>query len=165
LSQALDQHEDEIPGHYSLEVSSPGLDRDIYSVADFLRFAGRAAKVKLDKPAPDGQRLLRGSIRGITGVAGAETLTMLVDGKSVGVPFSSVKEANLVFEVEKGAKRVPAEARTSGKAREKNPRASSGATAAAASRVRPTKTSKSGKQSGAKSPGGKTSGSDHRSGA
>ncbi len=147
LSAALDDHEDDVPGQYNLEVSSPGLDRELYSAADFTRFSGRTAKVKLGKPAPDGQRLLRGTINALSGPAGAELLTMLVDGKSITVPFANVNEANLVFELEKGVKRAPA----AGTPRGKEPRK---------------KTSKSGKASGAKpSSSRKTSGSDHRSGA
>jgi ribosome maturation factor RimP len=147
LSAALDENEDDIPGHYNLEVSSPGLDRELYSAADFLRFGGRTAKVKLSKPAPDGQRLLRGSISALSGPQGAELLTMLVDGKSITVPFANVNEANLVFELEKGVKRAPA----ANTPRGKGPR---------------TKTSKSSKASGAKpSTRRKASGSDNRSGA
>lgn len=151
LSAALDEHEDEIPGHYNLEVSSPGLDRELTSAADFTRFSGRTAKVKLSKPAPDGQRLLRGTIRALTGPDGAELLTMSVDGKSITVPFANVNEASLVFELEKGVKRAPSKERTAGTPRGKEPRK---------------KTSKSGKAGGAKAPSSrKTSGSDHRSGA
>ena len=44
------------------------------NAADFSRFTGRSAKVKLGKPAPDGQRLLRGSISALSGPEGAERL-------------------------------------------------------------------------------------------
>src|SRR5262249_40372968 len=50
VSQVLDV-EDLIAPHYNLEVSSPGLDRPLKSRADFTRFSGELAKVKLRKPA------------------------------------------------------------------------------------------------------------------
>ena len=98
VSHALDA-DDFIPGHYSLEVSSPGLERDLYDEADFRRFIGFVAKVKLAKPAPDGQRLLRGTILSLTGSEASAALTMRVDNKEITVPFESVASANLVYEL------------------------------------------------------------------
>jgi ribosome maturation factor RimP len=100
-SRAFDeQGEDFIPGSYSLEVSSPGLERDLYGEADFRRFIGFPARVKLSKPAPDGQRLLRGSIESLTtSPTGSVELGMRVDKKLVVVPFDAVTEANLVYEL------------------------------------------------------------------
>jgi ribosome maturation factor RimP len=48
---------------YSLEVGSPGLERALYGAEDYERFAGKLAKVKLLE-ALDGQRVLRGTLRG-----------------------------------------------------------------------------------------------------
>ena len=47
--------EDFIPMHYVLEVSSPGIERELYSASDFAKFAGRQAKVKM-KTEIDGQK-------------------------------------------------------------------------------------------------------------
>lgn len=100
LSQALDHDEGAISGSYSLEVSSPGLEREITSLEDFLRFRGRLVRVKLAKPAPDGQRLLRGSLDQVEVAAdGQAHITVTVDGKPITAPFADVKEANLVFEL------------------------------------------------------------------
>jgi ribosome maturation factor RimP len=87
--------QDLVPHHYHLEVSSPGLDRPLRGPADFARFAGQTAKVKLSRPAPDGQRLLRGTLA----EAPEGQVAVVVDGKRIEVPFADVAEANLVFEL------------------------------------------------------------------
>jgi len=63
LSAALDVA-DVIPGRYRLDVGSPGLDRALYSLADYERFAGRRAKVKLREPE-GGQRVFSGELGGV----------------------------------------------------------------------------------------------------
>jgi ribosome maturation factor RimP len=95
VSALLDADEALIPQHYHLEVSSPGIDRPLRTEADFARFAGQVAKVKLARPAPDGQRLLRGPLD----AAPAGRVAVLVDGKRIEVPFADVVEARLVFEM------------------------------------------------------------------
>src|SRR5690348_7152877 len=60
LSALLDV-EDPIPGHYVLEVSSPGIDRPLFTAEQFSRFIGEEAKVTLKLPR-DGRRRLRGQI-------------------------------------------------------------------------------------------------------
>ncbi|MBL9022181.1 MAG: ribosome maturation factor RimP [Myxococcales bacterium] len=109
VSRALDA-EDFIPGHYSLEVSSPGLERDLDGEADFRRFVGFLAKVKLSRPAPDGQRLLRGTILSLTGPEGSAALSMRVDNKDITVPFDSVTSANLVYELPSNSPKAPRKA-------------------------------------------------------
>jgi ribosome maturation factor RimP len=84
-----------IPHRYNLEVSSPGLDRPLRGAADFARFRGRSARVKLGRPAPDGQRLLRGTLD----EAPEGAVAVVVDGKRIEVPLADVVEANLVFEL------------------------------------------------------------------
>lgn len=88
--------EDLVAGRYNLEVSSPGLDRKLRGEADFARFTGRLARVKLSRPAPDGQRLLRGLLE----PAEPGRVAVRVDGKRVEVPSADVEEARLVFELE-----------------------------------------------------------------
>jgi ribosome maturation factor RimP len=63
LSTALDVAE-VISTRYRLEVGSPGIERSLYHVADYARFAGRSAKVKVREPI-DGQRVLRGGLKGL----------------------------------------------------------------------------------------------------
>ncbi|MRG93572.1 ribosome maturation factor RimP [Polyangium spumosum] len=95
VSTVLDAHEDAIPHHYSLEVSSPGLERRLKSVSDFRRFRGKLARVKLARPAPDGQSLLRGELV----EAPDDKVAVIVDGKRIEAPFADVVEARLVFEL------------------------------------------------------------------
>lgn len=83
--------DDFMPGAYVLEVSSPGLDRELYSLKDFEKFAGRLAKVKL-KPDFDGQKSLNGRIES---VAGDE---IVFEDRTSGImrfPYSAVAKANL----------------------------------------------------------------------
>ena len=88
--------EDFIHEAYTLEVSSPGLERGLYGLGDFERFAGRLAKMKTRNPV-GGQRNFRGRIEG---VEGAE---ILFEDKTTGrvrVPVSEVAKANLEIDVE-----------------------------------------------------------------
>lgn len=128
LSEALDADESAVPGAYLLEVSSPGLERALLSVADFVRFRGLVARVKLAQPAADGQKLLRGTLEGFEALdlaalregdeqalSGA-ILRMRVYGKLLRVALGDVVEASLVYvfadEAEKPrGKRAPARAR------------------------------------------------------
>jgi ribosome maturation factor RimP len=100
-SAVLDVEDDLIAQHYNLEVSSPGLDRKLFGPADYVRFRGQLVKVKLSKPAPDGQRVLRGTLE----EAADGRIAVLADGKLISVPFEDVEEARLVFELQTGQKK------------------------------------------------------------
>jgi ribosome maturation factor RimP len=58
--------EDPLPFAYTLEVSSPGLDRPLRKVDDYTRFAGRLAKVVVREPV-DNQKAFEGRLRGVDG--------------------------------------------------------------------------------------------------
>jgi ribosome maturation factor RimP len=103
VSALLDVEESLIPHHFSLEVSSPGLDRRLKSSADFKRFRGKTAKVKLARPAPDGQKLLRGQLV----EADEGKVAVIVDGKRIEAPFDDIVEARLVFELAPQPKKAP----------------------------------------------------------
>lgn len=90
LSGVLDV-EDVIKGHYSLEVSSPGLDRPLFSLAHFERFVGAEVKLRLDVHQ-DGRRNFRGEIVGVED----GDVVLLIDGEEVCVPFIAIDRANLV---------------------------------------------------------------------
>ncbi len=79
---------------YVLEVSSPGLERKLVKWSDFERFIGKLAKVKLSKPASDGQKVLRGEILS----SNQDLVCINVDGKIFSTPYSEVEEARLIFE-------------------------------------------------------------------
>jgi ribosome maturation factor RimP len=83
--------EDPISGNYTLEVSSPGLDRPLFSLAHFKRFAGETAKVTLKLPQ-EGRRRLTGVIAGVEG----DAITFLVDGTPFQASFDNVDKARLV---------------------------------------------------------------------
>src|SRR5919204_808233 len=65
LSAILDV-EDVVPASYTLEVSSPGLDRPLRREDDYRRFAGRRAKLVM-REAVDGQLFFKGTLRGLDG--------------------------------------------------------------------------------------------------
>ena len=100
LEKELDE-EDFIPGKYLLEVSSPGLERELYSLKDFEKFAGSLAKVKTSA-AIDGQRNFRGRISAI------ENEEIIFEDKTRGTirfPYSAVAKANLEIDLEQELKR------------------------------------------------------------
>jgi ribosome maturation factor RimP len=103
--------EDAIPGSYTLEVSSPGLDRKLTKAADFDRFIGSRMKLTTRNPINnnryfegrlesfrDGRLMLDLSVsshksRRKMGTAGAE------QGLKIGIEFANVEKANLVPEI------------------------------------------------------------------
>lgn len=82
---------DPISGHYTLEVSSPGLERPLFDAAQFARFAGEAAKVALKLPQ-DGRRRLQGRILRVDG----NDVAFDVDGKELVVAVDNIDKAKLV---------------------------------------------------------------------
>lgn len=82
--------EDPISGRYTLEVSSPGLDRPIFKSADYDRFAGERIKLRLQAPL-HGRRRLSGVLRGLRG----EDVMVEEDGVEYLVPLSQIDKANL----------------------------------------------------------------------
>ena len=67
ISTILDV-EDPLPSAYTLEVSSPGLDRPLRGAEDYRRFAGRLAKIVVSE-AVDNQKAFEGRLRGVEGSA------------------------------------------------------------------------------------------------
>jgi ribosome maturation factor RimP len=104
---ALLDSSDEIGHRYSLEVSSAGLDRKLYTIDDARRFVGRRVRVKTDEPvlpepsrgkaAPAaGSRNLRGTLESVEG-----DVLRVVDGenrKTYNVCFGDIRQARLEFE-------------------------------------------------------------------
>jgi ribosome maturation factor RimP len=83
--------EDPISGNYTLEVSSPGVDRPLFSPAQFARFLGERAKVGLKLPQ-DGRRRLQGVIASVDG----DRIGFDIDGTPFEVGFDNIDKARLV---------------------------------------------------------------------
>jgi ribosome maturation factor RimP len=90
ISALLDV-DDPIPGHYVLEVSSPGIERPLFNAAQFARFLGEEAKVTLKLPR-DGRRRMRGRIAVVEG----KRIGMDVDGTRIDIDEDEIESAHLV---------------------------------------------------------------------
>jgi ribosome maturation factor RimP len=88
--------EDPVDRQYTLEVSSPGLDRPLRRAADYARFAGRLAKIVVAEPV-DGQRHFEGRLKGLEG---EDTVVVEVGrhGKQHRIPLASIARARLEVE-------------------------------------------------------------------
>ena len=86
--------EDAVPGAYTLEVSSPGVERKLTKPGDFERFAGQKAKVVLREPLRN-SRHWEGILAGCA--EGRITLEV-AGGDRIEFPFDAVEKANLKFE-------------------------------------------------------------------
>jgi len=82
---------DPISAHYTLEVSSPGIERPLFTPAHFVRFTGDVAKVTLKLPQ-DGRRRLQGKIVGVTD----GNITFDIDGTAFVVAAENIEKARLV---------------------------------------------------------------------
>jgi ribosome maturation factor RimP len=90
LSAVLDV-EDPIPGSYTLEVSSPGIDRPLTRPKDYARWAGHVARLETAEPV-EGRRRFKGTLLGIEGDL---VKLRLEDGREAQVPLSAVSRAKL----------------------------------------------------------------------
>ncbi len=86
--------DDLLPGHYTLEVSSPGVERKLNKTQDYQRFQGQKAKVTLREPV-EGKRTFEGTL---AGYADGQILLETEPGKTLQLPFDQVRKANLKFE-------------------------------------------------------------------
>ncbi len=95
LSAVLDV-DDPIPQAYSLEVSSPGIDRPLRTEHHFRYFAGSEAKIQLAHGIPTDQGGERKNFRGILKGAADGKLAIEVDGQEFHLPIDDVDHAKLV---------------------------------------------------------------------
>lgn len=91
ISTVLDV-EDPIAGSYTLEVSSPGIDRPLVRLTDYERFSGLKARLETDVPI-DGRKRFRGQL---AGTKGDMVLIVLPEGDAE-VPFDRICKAKLVM--------------------------------------------------------------------
>ncbi|MBS1813749.1 MAG: ribosome maturation factor RimP [Acidobacteria bacterium] len=102
--------EDLVPGsqEYTLEVSSPGIDRKLFKAADYERFAGSLVKVKTFQPM-NGQKVLTGRMRFENGIVKLDLAAVKQKGKKPGgknaeekmieIPLADVEKAEIVPEI------------------------------------------------------------------
>lgn len=94
--------EDFISANYTLIVSSPGLERELYSLKDYAKYAGSLAKLKVRQPVGN-QRNFRGRLVGVEGE------TVIFDDKTNGrveIPFDQIAKANLEIDIEEEFRRA-----------------------------------------------------------
>ncbi len=85
-----------------LEVSSPGLERPLRKLEDFIRFVGETVKVKTHEII-DGQKVFQGIIKPIVGKS---VQLELANGNVLAIDWANINRARLVFEIKKGNGRV-----------------------------------------------------------
>lgn len=83
--------EDPISGDYTLEVSSPGMDRPLFTLEQFAASVGEQAKVRLRVPF-EGRRNYQGVIRGVEG----DEVVIQVDDHEYLLPIDSIDKSNIV---------------------------------------------------------------------
>ena len=94
IEEVLDS-EDVIPTRYVLEVSSPGIERELYSLADFVKFTGQLIKVKV-KTEIEGQKTFVGEITSVDD----DKITINDRTKgAVSFEYSEVAKANLKIDL------------------------------------------------------------------
>ena len=98
LSALLDV-EEIVPVAYTLEVSSPGLERALRHADDYRRFSGRQAKLVTSEPV-DGQTFWRGKLAGVEGQAANEAVILLEEagGRRHRIPVGLIRRGNLEVE-------------------------------------------------------------------
>lgn len=104
LSVALDA-EDTIPGAYTLEVSSPGMERRFFQVSQLVPYVGRELHVQLERPLQGpayqdswyaDRKRLRGLLTAVTG----DSLTLESEGRAPAIPWSLIRQCKLIHEFE-----------------------------------------------------------------
>ena len=86
--------EDPISGEYNLEVSSPGMDRPIFTVEQFNRYVGEFVDVKL-RYAFEGRRKFKGKL---VAIEDGEDIVVHVDTHEYILPIDAIDKANLIFQ-------------------------------------------------------------------
>jgi ribosome maturation factor RimP len=89
VSETLDAA-DPIPGHYTLEVSSPGLDRVLRTREHFERFAGERVRLEMMQPV-EGRKRFSGRLLGV----GASDITLELENGRINLPIEEIHRARL----------------------------------------------------------------------
>jgi ribosome maturation factor RimP len=83
--------EDPIPGHFNLEISSPGMDRPLRRAEDFQQYSGEVVKIKTSM-AFEGQRNFKGRLKGLE----EDLVIVECEDKEVRLPITAIDKARLV---------------------------------------------------------------------
>ena len=89
---ALLDVEDPIAGEYTLEVSSPGVDRPLFSIEQYAQYVGSEVNLKL-RQALDGRRKFKGQIIKVSG----DIVGLLVEGTEYDLEHSEIEKASIVY--------------------------------------------------------------------
>ncbi|MGQ0657646.1 MAG: ribosome maturation factor RimP [Chromatiales bacterium] len=89
VSAVLDV-EDVMRGQYTLEISSPGLDRRLFKPAHYRRFVGEVVRLRLSEPM-HGRRKVTGKLEGVED----EVVVVNVEGQAYRIPFQVIARGNL----------------------------------------------------------------------
>jgi ribosome maturation factor RimP len=93
LSAVLDV-EDPITGNYMLEISSPGLDRLLFTLEQYQRFVGSKVQIKLGVPM-NGRRKFRGRMQAVEG----DEVVLVVDDQEFRLSFDNIEQARVIPEL------------------------------------------------------------------
>ncbi len=88
--------DDPIQGEYNLEISSPGLDRPLFSIVQYKKFIGHRIKVRMCNPH-NNQRNFVGILQQVDDV---EDIHLLIDNEEVILPFSGIEKARVIPNLE-----------------------------------------------------------------
>jgi len=101
VSRGLETWLDELPGlseRYTLEVSSPGVERPLTRPGDFERFAGREVLVKTVRKLGNGSKRVEGELIGLETRDGEEVVRLrMADNSEIDIARANVARAQLVF--------------------------------------------------------------------
>lgn len=86
--------EDPIQGHYSLEISSPGINRPLFELAHYQKYLGAEVKVRLLSPLNQ-----RRNFVGVLLQADESGICLLIGAEKVEIPFSSIEKANVIADL------------------------------------------------------------------
>lgn len=91
---------DPFPGAYTLEVSSPGIDRPLRTKEHFERFAGEKAQLVLSEPF-NARTKYTGKLAGVEG----DSVLLDVDGLREAIPYNTIKKAHIIATIDFNAKK------------------------------------------------------------
>ncbi len=100
VSEYLDTIEEELPERYYLEISSPGLERPLFTAEDFKRFAGEDAKIYMKQ----GGRVVSGKIVSVGEDGGTVSIQSGTEKRDV--PLDGIKRAHLIYTPKTGQKKT-----------------------------------------------------------